>query len=287
MEQRPAPGQQPLDPPTADVAQVYLDEIEQVRDRREKHIDRRRLAWFSLTDAVALSIYITIAAFAIGTPPGVSFLVLIAAFLVWLHLALERREGDGTYGTPLSGERSVAVWFAILLILVVVGGVVLGSFGLRPPWTVRLVPGLLALAVFGVPAVRQLQQSMPLSQALRPLSSGERWMSVGVGVFFAVGAGVVMAEFDELRVPIVGAAMCGCVVVWWIAARISDRLPVLGAVWSRSQWGAFGIGAVALAAAILVRLVAPSAPLAVFAPWVGSGIVLLFAAAVFRDGRDG
>ena len=86
-EHRPMNGAEPLIPPTADVAQAYLVELERVRSRREHRIDRRALAVFSLVTAPVLAVYVTIASFAIGARPVTSsFIVLVGLLLLWVQL---------------------------------------------------------------------------------------------------------------------------------------------------------------------------------------------------------
>lgn len=290
MEQRPIPGQEPLAPPTADVARAYLEEIGLVHARREERIDRRRIAWFSLADAVVLSIYVTIAAFAIGEPlVGSSFVVLIAVFCIWMHLALERRESYGASGPPISKTRSVAIGFVVILMVVVVSGFVISFIGLALPVPVRVVPGVLALVILGVPAVREIRRSPRWVQSVQrwPLSGGTRLMTVGLGVLMAGGALAVAADPEQLWGHFLGLTLIVSYLAWSVAARISDRLPALGALWAWPQWTAFAVAGVAVAAIMLLQLLGGAASAAELAPLCAGAIALLFIGSAFLGGRDG
>jgi len=261
-----------------------------VHARREERVDRRRIAWFSLADAVVISIYVTIAAFAIGEPlVGSSFIVLIAVFCIWMQLALERRESYGASGSPISKSRSVAIGFVVILMVVVVSGFIISFIGLALPVPVRVVPGVLALVILGVPAVREIRRSPRWLQSVQrwPLSGGTRLMTVGLGVLMAGGALAVAAGPEQLWGHVLGLALIGSYLAWWVAARISDRLPALGALWAWPQWTAFAVAGVAVAAIMLLQLLGAAASAAEIAPLCAGAIALSFTGSAFLDGRDG
>ena len=258
--------------------------------RREERVDRRRIAWFSLADAVVISIYVTIAAFAIGEPlVGSSFIVLIAVFCIWMQLALERRESYGASGSPISKSRSAAISFAVILIVVVLTGFVISFVGLAMPVPLRLIPGFLVLVIIGVPAVREIRRSTRLEQDVRrhPLSGGARLMTIGLGVLMAGCVCAVAADQEQLWAHFVGMALIGSYLAWWVAARVSDRLPALGALWAWPHWTAFALSGAAIVAIMMFQLQGSAAPATALVALCAGAIALLFTGSAFLDGRDG
>lgn len=289
MEQRPIEGAEPLAPPTAEVAQAYLEELGRVRARREERIDRRALAVFSLTSAVVLSVYVTIAAFAIGVPQlNSSFIVLVVLFLLWVQLGSEYREGHGAYGSPLSRSRSVSIGFAAVLIVVVLASFFISAIGVEPPVLARLIPGLLTLFIIGIPAAREIRQSQRSHAVADPrrLKGSERWATIGIGAVMAASVWV-LAVGGMFLVPSFAMAVLVIYLAWWVVGRISERLPAPGAVWAWPQWSAFAISGAAVAAVIIAQLLEPPASLSALAPVIAVFTLGLFVGSAFLDGRDG
>lgn len=289
MEQRPMNGAEPLVPPTADVARAYLEELERVRSRREERIDRRALAVFSLTSAVVLSVYVTIASFAIGASQmNSSFIVLVALFLLWVQLGSEYRENHGAIGSPLSRSRSVSIGFAAVLIVVVFAAFFAAAIGVGLPAPVRMIPGLLTLSIIGIPAVREVRRSKRISAAAdrRSLTVSERWATIGIGAIMAASIWI-LAVGGAVLLPIFAMALMIVYVTWWVAGRISERLPAPGTVWAWPHWSAFAVAGSAVAALMIAQLLEPSATFSALAPIIAVFVLALFVGSAFLDGRDG
>lgn len=288
IEQRPIDGSEPLPAPSPDTAAAYLEELGRVHTRREEHVDRRALARMSLITAVVLSMYVAIACFAIGVgPTNSSFLVVLPLFLLWIQLSTEFRESRGALGSPISRNRSVTIGFVVVLLVVVVAGFVVSLVEVDLPVPVRLIPAVLALLIMGVPALRDLRRSAPSQRIAprRPLSRPERLLTIGIAVITAaiiwvLGSGSFMVISIFALVVMVGY------LAWWIAGRISDRAPALGAVWAWPQWTMFAVAGTAVATIIVAQLLGLGDRLGVTAPIAAGLIVLLFVGSAFMDGED-
>ncbi|MGM7697197.1 hypothetical protein [Microbacterium sp. A84] len=286
MEQRPIDGAAPLNPPDSETAHAYLDELNRVRARREERIDRHALAVFALINAVVLSVYVTIAIFTIGvTQANSSFLVFLALFLLWVQLGTEYREGHGASSSSLSSSRAVTLSIVAVLIIVVVGGLVVAVVGVELPVVARLIPGIVALCLMGIPAVRDIRRSVRREAAARRgLTRSERWETIVIGAIVAASVWVLAIGNPFAVLGFAMLLMCGYL-AWWVAGRITERLPVVGAVWAWPQWLAFALGGVAVVAVIVAQLIDLTA--AGVAPAGAVIILLLFIGSAFLDGRDG
>lgn len=289
MDQRPMDGAEPLAPPNAETAQAYLEELERVRSRREERIDRRALGLMALANAIVLAVYVTIATFAIGVAQAnMSFLVLLALFMLWIQLSTEYRERQGAPGSPLSDSRRVNYGFVVVLLVVVFSGFVVSALGVDLPAIVRFIPGVVVLLIVGIPAVRDLRGSSRVDSGVvrRPLVPAERWVTIGTGVIIAASIWVIGAG-SPLLTPYFAMVVMICYLGWWIAGRVSERLPAIGAVWALPHWLVFALAGAAVAAVIVAQLLGFAASVAALAPYGAVVIVLLFIGSAFVDGRDG
>ncbi|MGM7678018.1 hypothetical protein [Microbacterium sp. A94] len=289
MEQRPVDGHDPLAPPTADIAQAYLDELSAVQSRREEHVDRRGAAWLALAEAITISVYVTIAGFAIGmTSANSAFLIVLALFLLWTQLGNERREELGGINRSRARTWVAGIGIGALMIIFLLGRLVAALVGGEIPLVIYFLPGLIALAVVGVPAVRDIRAFRPVGEQPRHrhLTTPERWATVTIGVIMA-GSIWVLGVGSELLILTLAPVLMFAYLAWWVAGRISERLPVLGAVWAWPQWLAFILGGVAVTATISVQLLGLAASASTFAPLAAVVILLVFVASAFMDGRDG
>lgn len=285
MEQRPIPGQEPLAPPTADVARAYLDEIGMVVGRREALIDRRRMARLAGVEAIVLAAYLTIMMFSFGQGSSSPFLMMVALLLIWVQFSAELRESYG--GQPRLSGTSQRVYLAFGLVgaLTVMVGVVLQIVGVDIPILVRFAPGVVLLAVFGGKALRDLRRAPEaLPNDRDPFTVGARYATASLAIVFGLGIWATAVGESMLAViftPFVMVLLLG----WNIAAYASSRLPPLGAIWRWPQWSAFTLGAAALAAMMLLALHTDvvTAPLAVSSAVV---VAVLFVVVAFVGGRD-
>ncbi|WP_144795439.1 hypothetical protein [Microbacterium paludicola] len=287
MEQRPIDGARPLPQPEPPIALAYLDEVDRIQARREDAVDRRGLAVLALANAMTLSVYVGILCFGAGVPTlSSSFLVLLALLLLWLQLVTERRETHGAGGSRLWGSRALDLTFAGVLGVVVIAGATVSFFGIDVPWWARAVPSAVALLGMGVPALRELRRTPRATAGAprRPMTRAERWATVAVGAMVAIAVWAIGGA-DALVTSVLAVAMMTAYVAWWIAGRVSRRLPALGAVWAWPQWSAFAVGGAAAAALLITELLGVSVPAGVVAPLAGVILVLCVASALL-EGRD-
>ncbi len=288
MDQQPIEGSEPLPAPNPATAAAYLDELERVHARREERIDRRALAFVSLISAVVLSVYVAIACFAIGAGgANSSFLVILALFLLWIQLSTEFRESHGALGSPLSRSRPVTIGFVGVLLVVVIAAIAISAFGIDVPVLVRLIPALLALLIIGVPALRALSRSAPRETVIhrRLLTSPERLLTIGIAVLVSMSIWILGAGGFLLITTFALLVLIGYL-AWWIAGRVSDRLPAVGAAWAWQQWMMFAVAGFAVAAVMIGQLLGFTETVRALAPVVAGVVLLLFGGSAFVAGRD-
>lgn len=254
MDQKPLDGAAPLDPPPSDVALAYLAEATAVRERREQRIDRHSAARQSLVEAVALSLYVTVLMFTLGEPvAGSAAIIMVGVFIAWSLLAGERRESLGFATTSIGSSRAASVAGVVIIGITVAAGLVLQLTGLSYPAWLRFMPGALILVLLGGYALRDLRASAPLAEPLpiEPFTPAARWSTAVFGVVLGLGIWAASSS-DSLVSAAYGMALMLSLLIWWSATQISDRVPLLGAVWGVAQWAAFGFGAGLLAVTVLL-----------------------------------
>ncbi|WP_341975122.1 hypothetical protein LTA6_003476 [Microbacterium sp. LTA6] len=285
MEQKPLSAAEPLEPPTADVAQAYLDEVDVVATRREERIDRRGIAWVALAEAAALAVYLSVMMFGFGSSSSSSFITLIALLLVWIQLSGELKESFGFQSRLRRTERWAYALFGFVAVAGVVVGIATQIVGADIPFVLRLAPGGLVLLVFGGLAVRDLRRARPavLRRARAPLATVARNFTLTIGAVFGIAIAITSVAYS-VPASLFSMALILLMLGWWIAVQISDRLPALGAVWYWPQWAAFVLGWAVFACAVLVQFRQPLDPLIISIAAVV--VVLAFVAAAFFDGRD-
>lgn len=285
MEQKPLSAAGPLEPPTADVAQAYLDEVVVVARRREERIDRRGIAWVALSEAAALAVYLTVVMFGFGSSSSSSFVSLIALFFLWIQLSGELKESYGFQSRLRGTERWTYAIFGIVAVVAVVVGIATQIAGVDIPFILRVTPGVSVLLVFGGLAVRNLRRARPpvLRRSRAPLSTVARNLTFTIGALFGLAI-VIMAVAKPLAASVFSMVLILLILGWWIAVQISGRLPALGAVWSWPQWAAFVLGWAVFACALLVQFSHSLDPLVTSIAAVA--VALVFVAAAFFDGRD-
>ena len=289
MKQRPIPGQEPLAPPTAEVARAYLDEIGLVHARREERIDRRALAWLSAVNAVVISVYVGIACFSVGvTQANSSFLIVLAVFLLWLQLSTEYRETHGAGGSPLTRSRAISIGLVTAMVVLLVCGIVVSIAGVNLPAIVRLIPAFAALLIVGVPAARELSGSVSIEvlSDRRKLLRPEKWATIGMGIVLAASIWVLTVG-DFLLISIFAATLMVSYLAWWIAGRVTERLPALGAVWARPHWLVFGLACAVVTAIIVIQFAGITTITGLHGSIAAVIVIVLFFGAAFLDGRDG
>ncbi len=288
MEQRPIEGAAPLPAPSSEIAQAYLDEVNAIRARREAGVDRRGAAWVGLLNVMTISVYVTVVAFSIGeASASSSFITFVGVFLLWVQLANQRREGYGVIGYGVSPRWVVLTVLCVVLLVALVVFFLSGIIGVGVPFLVKLIPGVLVLLMLGWPAVRGILRSPPADVSIEQvrLSSGARLATVVIGAMMTVGIWVLSVG-DEVLHPFFGLLLMLGNLGWWIAARVSERMPALGAVWAWPQWTAFAMSGGVIAAILLVQ-VSGDTTLLTYGPIAAAAVFCLCVGSSFLDGRDG
>ncbi len=286
MDQKPLRATAPLDPPTADVARAYLEEVGTVSQRREERVDRRGMAQVALWEACALAVYLCVMMFGFGGATVAStFILLISVFLLWIQLSGELKESYGFQARGGLRTRSLYIAFAVIVVATATAGISLQLNGVDIPLGLRFVPGALVLLVFGGLAVRDIQKAGAANheRGRMPLPVTARAITITMGAL--IGAAIlVAAAADPFPASVFSLVLMFCMGGWWIATQVSDRLPALGALWSWPQWSAFATGWCVLAGVVLMRFhtsldMLPSAIAA-------ASVTMLFTVGAFAAGRN-
>jgi len=282
MEQKPVQGQEALAPPSADIAQRYLDEAEAVLHRRGHVVDRRALAWLQIANGVITAVYLVAMAVALrGDGAGTSQVILFS-FLLWGQLAsgMAQRSGMQWRLTAFRWPLLLAGGLLIVAALVVFGFVVwdqeFPAFGM---W----IPAALVLFGFGgygaVQLARASDDPRPPRARPAPLPRGARWGTVLVGVAMGVLAMLGSAP-DGALTSILLVLIVLMLFAWIVAARTEMGLPTLGASWRWPHLVAFAASACMLSLVVLVDGVP-----VLTGVLCGLGIVALLVAVSFVPGR--
>lgn len=243
MEQRPMQGSGPLEPPSPEVARLYLDEIEVIEQRREERIDRRAVAWQSIITSVMIAGLFTayllvIRAEASATQP------LLFLLLVTSQISSGVGERNGLqWRIPRSN-----VWVIVSIVLFALAFA--GSFftlllspETRPVWA-YLIPGAIMLAGFGGMGVVQLWKARGSARTVReardPMPLATRIATASVGTLMGL-ATVSIGIGDDLTTSIVTLVLM-MIVVGWLFAWTTDAGPAaLGRYWRWPQFLAYAL----------------------------------------------
>lgn len=283
MEQKPVQGHERLPPPSADIAQRYLDEADAVEIRRERSIDRRALAWLQIVNALVTAVYLVAMAAAIRGDGGGTYQVILFSFLMWGQLAsgMAQRSGMQWRMTPSRWPLIVAGGLLLTAALVIFG---LVAFDPDFPVIGMVIPAALVVIGFGGYGAVQLVRAShdartPPAERTR-LPRGARWGTVLVGV--AIGVLTMLGSAPD------GVLTSACVLLvvlmllaWMVASRADMGLPAVGASWRWPHLVAFAVSACALSLTVLLDDV----PM-FLGVLCGAGVIVLFAAVSFAPGRD-
>ena len=294
MDQKPAAGQQPLDPPDAVTALAYLNELPGVQQRREVVLDRRRLARLYMIEGTALAVFI---AALLSTdllrrlndaPASTSTFGLLVVLLLWNSLSLGIRE---RYGARQGMRGTVRVVNLVLLVTALLWAVILIFAGTALPAWLRAGPVLLALAGGLWPGIALNRDARGVPRLPSPphavMTRPGRGATLATGMALSV-AGLVtgwVAAGDTLTSN-VGLVLA---ITMIIAITICSRLGLvteLGAMWRPPQWIAFALSAIVVCAAMISATAAPEQGLLIGAFAAGTILVLFLIAALWPEGAD-
>lgn len=283
MEHQPVQGQELLAPPSADIAQRYLDEADAVAIRRERSVDRRGLAWLQIVNALVTAVYLIALAVAIRSDVSGTYQVILFGFLLWGQLASGAAQRSGMQWRMTWSRWPVLVAGGALLAAALV---IFGLVAFDPDFPVigMVVPAALVVVGFGgygvVQLVRASGEVQRLPAARSRLSRGARWGTILVGV--AVGLLMMLGSApDGVLTSILILLVVLMLFAWIVAARREVGLQTVGASWRWPHFVIFGAASCGLSLVVLVD------DLPVLGGVVGGvGVIALFVAVSFVPGRD-
>ncbi|MFD5225190.1 hypothetical protein ACFWHT_06140 [Microbacterium sp. NPDC058342] len=269
MEHRAESGALPYDPPSAAVAQAYLDESVQVAQRREERIDRRSAARLFAVEGVGLAVYTTVL-FLVMPDGGVAVLALMSPMLIWSILAGSLHE---TYGYRRRGrEQRVRGIVAAVLIACIVGGLALLVSGVELPLALRLVPGALALIAYAAVAVGEWRRGVAreaLVSVRAPFDRATRIVTACIGV--ALGVAIASAGAPSTGLAWLSSLPVMLGLALWSAMVAAGTAPAVAPAWGPAAWTAF---AAACVATVALTLLSAFTATALAVPGIVAGAVI-------------
>ena len=299
MDHKPMRGIEPLEPPTPDLAQSYLDEIDVIERRRDERIDRRtagwQLAFNGLGVAVVLTAYLLVVR---GSDGAMALQPMLFLLILWGQIGVGVAERSGVRWRT-SGKRPWQVIVVILLAIVAVCSfmVLLIDSAERPLWAF-FVPGAIVAIGFGGPAAVQFLRSRGRAAVIElpyePMPRASRLATAGLGLL--LGLAVLAVGYGSTLFASVGSTILMFAMVAWILASRTDAGPqALGRFWRWPQILAYLLGV-----AVVIGLSLLEVYTDVMQSWMiglcAVLVVLLLAGAAFlpdagarraADGRDG
>lgn len=235
-------GVEPLDPPTPEVARLYLDEAEAVEQRRERRIDRRAVAWQTILSAAATSVVLTAYLFIFRTDSSaIHPLLFLIIIMGQISAGMGERHGL-QWRTPRS--KGWYVVFTVSLAVAVIGSFffILLSPGHGPLWF-SFVPGAVFLIGFGGLGLVQLWKARAsergVGEAREPVPLATRVATAVLGLFLGC-ATLSIGIRDDFGTSLMMLAMMLIVVGWFFAWRTDAGPASLGRFWRWPQFVAYG-----------------------------------------------
>jgi len=273
MEQRPEPGLAPYEPPTAAVAQAYLDESARVAQRREQHIDRRAAARLLLAEGITFAIYLIVLMLVFPPAEGVNIIVIVAPFIVWTQLVTMLRE---EYGYQRRGrEQRMRTAVMLILLAVVIGSLGTLMLGVDIPVALRFAPGVLCFVLYGLLAWGEWRHATAerIVRKRAPFDRGARLTTACIGI--AVGAIVACVATPSALIANVVNLLVMLALVVWLSASMLTQGSQIAVAWGPFLWSCLALsGAVIVALLLLAQFT--SVPLTSWGYVAGGAIALAF-----------
>lgn len=283
MEQRPESGAAPLDPPSAAMAQAYLEESARVAKRREQFIDRRAAARLLLAEGAAFGVYLIALMFAFPPAAGLNAVVLIVPFLIWTQLVITLRE---EYGYQRRGrEQRLRTMVVIIIAVMVIGALTTLFLHVDLPWGVRLLPGVVSFALYALLARSEWRQatSESVGRERTPFTRTVRVTTIGIGV--ALGISVTSVATTALAAAIAMVVVMIALSAWLLTATITGGTAVATA-WGVFHWVCFALaGSTTVVLVLLLQFT--SLPLAIPGYVAGGLIALVFVIGALKEPERG
>lgn len=277
-------GVEPLAPPSPEIAKLYLEEVQAVRERREDRIDRRAGAWRSIVGAVQLALLFTAYVLAVRAD-GAAFQPILVLILLSGQINAGFAERRGVQWR-IRGRQWVlvavfAVALAISFVLIVIDPIA------QPTWML-FIPGALIFLAGGASGFVQLwkTRNAPDGKLRRrePMPVATRYATAALGGVLGICA-ISIGLPDGLIPSTVMAAVTIVVAVWSFAWMTDFGPQAFGRYWTLVQEGAFGF-----ATAVVIVLSLLQALTETVSPQLGLAagilvVLVLAAAAVFGSRR--
>ena len=279
MEQRPESGAAPLDPPSAAIAQAYLEESARVTQRREQFIDRRAAARLLLAEGAAFGVYLVALMFAFPPAAGLNTVVLIVPFLIWTQLVITLRE---EYGYQRRGrEQRLRTVVVIIIAVMVIGAVATLFLQVDLPWGIRLLPGVVSFALYALLARSEWRHATTesIGRERTPFTRTVRFTTIGIGV--ALGITVSSAAATDLVAAIAMVVVMIALSAWLLTATIT-RGTAVATAWGAFHWICFAVaGSVTVGLVLLLQFT--SLPLTIPGCIAGGLIALAFVVGALKE----
>lgn len=283
MDQRPEPGLQPHEPPSAELARAYLQESMRVEQRREEHIDRRAAARLLLIEGAAFGVYLITLMLCFPPAADLNIAVLIAPFLIWTQLVATLRE---EYGYQRRGrEQRLRSAVVLILLVMVVGALGTLFLGVEVPLAARLLPGVLAFLLYGTLAwdERRRATAGALVRERTPFTRTVRVTTIAIGI--GLGAMVACVASPALVAAIVMMLVLLALTAWLLSSAVAGGTAVATA-WGAFHWTCFAVSGL-LVVALLMLAQFTTLPLEAAGYVAGSAIALGFVVGALREPRVG
>jgi MFS family permease len=282
VEQRPEPGLEPYDPPSAELARAYLDESTRVAQRREERIDRRAAARLLLIDGAVFGVYL-ITLMLCFTPSGdLNVMVILVPFLIWTQLAATLRE---EYGYQRRGrEQRLRTAVVLIILVMLVGGLTAAFLDLGIPFWLRVLPGILSFLMYGALAWDEWRRAAAVTtpRIRTPFTRAVRVTTIVMGV--ALGATIGSVASTALVAAVVVVLVMLALAAWMLTSLVAGGSP-LATAWGVFHWTCFALSGAVVVALVLVGQFT-DVPLETTGYVAGGAIALAFVIGAVRERKN-
>ena len=255
MEQKPVRGTEPLEPPSVDVARLYLEEAEAVQRRRDERVDRYASAWQAILSGFAIAVIFTVMLL-VSRAGAANTQQLIFLIIVTGQIIAGFAERTGVQ-SRLDGSTR---WAVVVLVVWGVAVVALFMFALidgqnRPLW-LSFAPGVAIVVGFGgygaVALYRDRGHPRPPAVPREPLPVQTRAATAGLGILMGMAALSVGID-DALLASTLSVVLMMVMLAWFFLWKTDAGPQALGRFWRWPQIAAYLLSVALVAWLALLR----------------------------------